>query len=140
MKKEREREKVIKRRERRVLARRGPPDVLLPKNCFSANQIAAFKWADRLHVPNGCLHLFIANVSKTRERSGAYCSAPRRERVVSRLGGGEARDHPAGNPRPQRGNKTKKTKERFYSRESSAGPDGRADTMHFDFYAEINVL
>lgn len=50
----------------------GPPDVLLPKNCFSANQIAALKWADRLHVPNGCLHLFIANVSKTRERSGAH--------------------------------------------------------------------
>lgn len=24
--------------------------MLLPKNCFSANQIAAFKWADRHHV------------------------------------------------------------------------------------------
>lgn len=50
------------------------PDVLLPKNYFSANQIATFRWADRHHVPNGCLHLFIANVSKTRERSGAYYS------------------------------------------------------------------
>jgi len=50
------------------------PDVLLPKNYFSANQIATFEWADRHHVSNGCLHLFIANVSKTRERSGAYYS------------------------------------------------------------------
>lgn len=51
------------------IRREATPDVLLPKNCFSANQIATFKWADRHHVPNGCPHLFIANVSKTRERS-----------------------------------------------------------------------
>lgn len=52
-----------------VLVREAMPDVLLPKNCFSANQIATFKWADRHHIPNGCPHLFIAKVSKTRERS-----------------------------------------------------------------------
>jgi len=67
------------------------PDVLLPKNYISTNQIATFKWADRHHVPNGCLHLFIANVSKTRERSGAYYSTRgvSRRRFVKR--GGEGR-------------------------------------------------
>lgn len=57
------------RKGHRVLVREAMPDVLLPKNCFSANQIVTFKWADRHHIPNGCPHLFIANVSKTRERS-----------------------------------------------------------------------
>lgn len=52
-----------------ILVREAMPDVLLPKNCFNANQIATFKWADRHHIPNGCPHLFIANVSKKRERS-----------------------------------------------------------------------
>jgi len=99
------------------------PDVLLPKNYFSANQIATFKWADRHHVPNGCLHLFIANVSKTRERSGrrGYHEG------VLEEGGSIWRV-------------TSIQRKSVSIRESSVGPDGRADVMHFDFYAEINVL
>lgn len=103
------------------------PDVLLPKNYFSANQIVTFKWADRHHVPNGCLHLFIANVSKTRERSGAYYSTRGYHEGVSRKEGSIRRV-------------TSIQRKSVSTRESSVGLDERADAMHFDFYAEINVL
>jgi len=103
------------------------PDVLLPKNYFSANQIATFKWADRHHVPNGCLHLFIANVSKTRERSGASTTRRGYHEGVLEEGGSIWRV-------------TSIQRKSVSIRESSVGPDRRADVMHFDFYAEINVL
>lgn len=95
------------------------PDVLLSKNYFSANQIATFKWADRHHVPNGCLHLFIANVSKTRERSGAYYSTRGYHEGVS---GAEGEGSIPRVPSIQR--------KSISTRESSAGPGRTCPCRH----------
>jgi len=114
----------------RVLVRGAAPDVLLPKNCFSANQNCCVQvggQASRSH--NGCLHLFVVNVPKTRERSGAYYHARMQRPRGRHARGGRGGAGAIGRLTPiQRGSV------------SATRVIGRAGAMHFDFYAEVNVL
>lgn len=69
-------------------------------------------------------------MSKTRERLGAYYSTRGYHEGVSR----EVERREGVDSSSNLDTKSVST------RESSVGLDGRADAMHFDFYAEINVL